>query len=223
MVKPRDEFDQDFGLSGLTQKFRPSAEIRSEADALDLVEGMTDRFESVAYAHQLLEDVQRLVGSALPDEVIHTLWLAATRAYFDPAAHGLDSRTWLRRIADVCVARIRRGDPSFTPAAAGPDPDQALTQAVLEEIRGCAPALTEAAVTSAYADPLPDVVSALERALPEVGADLGFRLFLRAMQAYFVPISETRHARFLLLGERLGYHEFVVDDGCLNVWDDLVD
>ncbi|WP_055493190.1 hypothetical protein [Streptomyces sp. TP-A0356] len=50
-------------------------------------------------------------------------------------------------------------------------------------------------------------------------ADLGHRLFLRTMKAYFVEISEERCAAFNALGERLGYPEFLVDDN-LNVRND---
>ncbi|MFI6336741.1 hypothetical protein [Streptomyces sp. NPDC050535] len=172
----------------------------------------------------MLADVQLLAESPLPDEVIATLWLGATRGYFDPAAHGLGGRAWLGRIADVCVARIRQDDPSYVvPAAPVPAEDQVGRAAVLQEIQGVAPALTKAAVTSLYAPPLPDLVPALEQTVAGVGADLSLRPFLRTVRAYFVPISEARHSRFLLLGERLGYPESVVDDGCLNIWDDLVD
>jgi hypothetical protein len=223
MAHSYEEFDEDFGLSGLTQKVSYPTPFPDETAALRLVERMAGYFEG-ANAGRLLEDVRLLLDSSLPDDVIVTLWLAATRAYFDPVAHGIDGRTWLNRIADVCVARIQQNDPSFVlPAALESVGDQGVRAAVLEEIRGVEPALTEAAVTSLYAPALPDVVPALEQAVAEVGADLAFRLFLRAMKAYFVPISEARHGRLHLLGERLGYHEFVVDDGCLNIWDDLVD
>ncbi|MEU5714309.1 hypothetical protein AB0G71_00700 [Streptomyces sp. NPDC020403] len=220
MERAHDEFDEDFGLSGLTQKFRDPAPVPDEAAATDVVAAVADQFEG-AYSRQLLEDVQRLLASSLSDEVIVTLWLGATRGYFDPTAHAMDGRTWLRRIADVCVVRIRRDEPSFVPAVPGRSQDQELRTAVLDEIRAVGPALAEAGTTSLYAAPLPELVSALERAVAEVGADLAFRLLLRALQAYFVRISGTTHQRFLALGERLGYNEFVVDDGCLNVWPEL--
>jgi hypothetical protein len=38
---------------------------------------------------QIGEDVRRLLASPLPDEVIRTVWLGATKAYFDPAEHGM--------------------------------------------------------------------------------------------------------------------------------------
>ncbi|MGW4652127.1 hypothetical protein [Kitasatospora sp. NPDC004289] len=83
--------------------------------------------------------------------------------------------------------------------------------------------LTDKAVTYPYAPPLPTLVPALEAAVGEVGADLGFRLFLRAMKVYFVPIGPARLARYQELGRRLGYHAFVVEDGSLNIWSDLDD
>ncbi|AEN12435.1 MULTISPECIES: hypothetical protein [unclassified Streptomyces] len=220
MEKAHDGFDEDFGLSGLTQKFQDPAPVEDVAAATEVVAAVADQFEG-AYAWQLLEDAQRLVSSSLSDEVIVTLWLGATRGYFDPTAHAMDGRSWLRGIAEVCVVRIRRDEPSFVPAAPARPGHPELRPAVLDEIRAVGPALAEAGMTSLHADPLPGLVPALERAVAEVGADLGFRLFLRALQAYFVRISGTTHQRLLALGERLGHNRFVVDDGCLNVWPEL--
>ncbi|MDH6129245.1 hypothetical protein [Kitasatospora sp. GP82] len=224
MTKPHDAFYEDFGLSGFTKYVHSPFVAQDEAACLDLADRLTERYGKV-YAQDVLADLQRLQAAPLPDEVLSTLWLAATRAHFDPVGAGLGIRTWLSRIADVCVSRIRQDDPSFLPAAPtlGTGTDAGLQGSVLAEIRGVAPALTEAATTSIYTAPLPDVVLALERAVTEVDADLGFRLFLRAMKAYFVPISEARYQRFLDLGERFGYHELVVDDPNLNIWSDLVD
>src|SRR5947209_84743 len=103
MAKPHDEFGVDFGLSGLTGFFRRPTLLQDEAAAVGLVQVIADDYDG-AYAQQLLEDTQRLVESPLPDDVLVTLWLAATEAYFNPVAHGLDGRTWLRRIMDECIA-----------------------------------------------------------------------------------------------------------------------
>ncbi|MFG2919708.1 hypothetical protein ACGF0D_43430, partial [Kitasatospora sp. NPDC048298] len=67
------------------------------------------------------------------------------------------------------------------------------------------------------------VLPALEAAVTELGPDLGFRLFLRAMKVYFIPIGPARLSRFEEIGRRLGYHEWVVEDGSLNIWSDLED
>ncbi|UXY32922.1 hypothetical protein [Streptomyces sp. HUAS TT20] len=63
---------------------------------------------------------------------------------------------------------------------------------------------------------VPDLVPALERVVTEACADLGYRLFLRTMKAYFVEIDQDRCDTFTALGERFGYPEFLVDDN-LNV------
>ncbi|MGW0585593.1 hypothetical protein ACWD25_59250 [Streptomyces sp. NPDC002920] len=222
MAKRHDGFGIDFGLSGLTSFFRYPTPLPGETEAVGLVAAVAGEYDG-AYARQLLEDVQRLLESPLPDEAIVTLWLAATEGYFDPVAHGFDGRGWLRRIAEVALAEIRAGDSSFVPAAPEPVTDPELRSAVLAEIREVASALTEATLTSLYADPLPDVVPALERIVADADADLGFRLFLRVLKAYFVEIDEGRLYRFCALGERFGYHELVVEDGNLNIWSDLAD
>jgi hypothetical protein len=225
-AKRHDDFGVDFGLSGLTSFFRYPTPLPGEAGAVGLVAAVAGEYDG-AYARHLLEDVQRLLESPLPDEAIVTVWLAATRRYFHPVAHGFDGRGWLRRIAEVSLAEIRAGDASFAPAApAAPEPvmDPEMRDAVVTEIREVAPALAEATVTSPYAAPLPEVVPALERIVTEADADLGFRLFLRALKAYFVEIDEGRLYRFRALGERFGYHELVVEDGNLNIlWSDLAD
>jgi len=128
------------------------------------------------------------------------------------------TKPWLEQLADVAGAcRDRTFRISREPADAG------LREAVLAELDGVGPALAEAVVTSGYAAPLPDLVPALRRVVVEVDPDLGFRLLLRALKAYFMPISEVRYQRLLTLGERFGYHELAVDDGNLNTWPDLVD
>lgn len=76
--------------------------------------------------------------------------------------------------------------------------------------------LTDALERAAVDGSVPGLVSALERVTFEACADVGFRLFLRAMKAYFVPIDEDRCDAFTALGERFGYPEFLVDDN-LNV------
>ncbi|MDX3457213.1 hypothetical protein PV396_35550 [Streptomyces sp. ME02-8801-2C] len=99
-----------------------------------------------------------------------------------------------------------------------------MRDAVLAEIREIALPLAEATMTSLYAAPLPDVVPALERIVTDADADLGFRLFLRALKAYFVEIDEGTLNRFCALGERFGYHELAVEDGNLNIrYSDLAD
>jgi hypothetical protein len=208
----RQEIWVDFGISGLTKWFH--GPWHTLATPVEVVEGAAD-WGKGGYAPTLLDDALRLLDSSLSTEVLTTLWLAACGRNFDFGVLGVDARGWLRRIADICVERIRRDDPSFVPVNPGPAPYPELRDQVLAEIRAVGPQLAAAA---SERGPLmvPDVVPALERVAADVDPDLGYRLFLRAMKVYMVTISEARYVRYLELGELFGYNEFVVDDGTLH-------
>ncbi|MBC3840722.1 hypothetical protein GXW82_11910 [Streptacidiphilus sp. 4-A2] len=141
----------------------------------------------------------------------------ATQERFDPKREGAGIRDWLEQLADVAGACR-----DTTYRISGEPADEGLRDAVLAELDGVGPALTQAVVTSLYAAPLPDLVPALRRVVTDVDHDLGFRLLLRTLRAYFVDVSEARNQRLVTLGERFGYHELIVD-GDLNVSPDLVD
>lgn len=161
-------------------------------------------------AYSILEDAVRLLESPLPTQAITTLWLGATGRRCDLEHLGIDGRDWLRQIADICLDRIRQDDPSY--AATAPEPvSEALTGAVLDELRVAGAALT-AATMNRDSREVSGVVPALEMAVTQVDPDLGFRLFLRAMKEYWVPIDDAQYARYVALGERFGYGEFLVDD-----------
>ncbi|MEU9414436.1 hypothetical protein [Streptomyces sp. NPDC048272] len=219
MAQPHRHLGVDIGLSGLIKWIRYPA-VNSETAGLDVVTSVADRFDG-AFAHQLLRDCLVLLDSPLSSRDIEVLWLAGTFRAFDLERLGIDGRVWLRRIADICTDRIRRTDPSFTPDAAATAADEALKEAVRAEIRSVGPALEQATAHHSYS-PLPGVVPALYRAA-DVDADLGFRLLLRAVKGYFVPISEARYERYLALGAGLGLGEDVVDDTDFNIWPDVTD
>ncbi|MFJ3794234.1 hypothetical protein [Kitasatospora sp. NPDC090091] len=221
-VKPRDDFDEDFGLTGLTKYLAMHLTLRDEAATLDLIQRLSQR-EGPVYAQEVLDDARRMAQSRLPEDALATLWLAASGARFDPVGCGLGIRTWLHRVESSCTAFIRQRELSFVSALSPTDPDPALRAAVLAELQGLGPALAEAAVTSLCIPPLPGLVPALEAGVDELGPDLGFRLFLRVVKVYFVPIGAARLSRFEEIGRRLGYHEWVVEDGNLNIWSDLED
>ncbi|RCH65507.1 hypothetical protein DT019_27340 [Streptomyces sp. SDr-06] len=163
---------------------------------------------------QIGEDVRRLLASPLTDDVIRTVWLGATQAYFDPAQHGLTGRDWLRRIEQTWTDSVRRMDAAFTPSPPRPVTDATLRGAVLGEISSVACDLERAASKGA----VPSLVPALEQVVSEACADLGYRLFLRAMKAYFVEITAQRCEALIALGQVFHYPEFLVDDN-LNVRD----
>ncbi|MDQ1022219.1 hypothetical protein [Streptomyces afghaniensis] len=90
-------------------------------------------------------------------------------------------------------------------------------------VRGtfCFPGHQQATAHHAYS-PLDGVVPALQRVV-DVDPDLGFRLLLRALKGYFVPISQARYERCLAFGDELGLGADVVDDRDFNLPSDPVD
>ncbi|GGU48733.1 hypothetical protein [Streptomyces violascens] len=163
---------------------------------------------------QIGEDVRRVLASPLTDEAIRTVWLGTTQAYFDPAEHRLTGRDWMHQIEQTWTRSVRRIDAAFIPSPPHPVTDAPLRRAVLKQIRSVAGDLELAASKGS----VPGLVPALEQVVNEACADLGYRLFLRAMKAYFVEISEERCEVFIALGQLFSYPEFLVDDN-LNVRD----
>ncbi|MFD7735873.1 hypothetical protein ACFV6F_36490 [Kitasatospora phosalacinea] len=214
-MKPRGDFSRGFGLTGLTKYIRPGyIPHNAEAILAFLTETLLAN-DKKEYASEVVDDALRLTRSALPDEVLSVLWLAATRGYFDPQDDGFGIRAWLERIAEACLP-LTGQDRAIEPSAGDEDLRPDLQPAVLAELDTVADTLSKEAVTAFGAPPLPTLVPALEAAVPVLGADLAFRLFLRAIKAYFVPISPTQLAHIEEIGERLGYHEYVVHDDGLN-------
>ncbi|MFH8395371.1 hypothetical protein [Streptomyces sp. NPDC018036] len=217
-----DAFILDIGLSWLASKSAYPMWLSAEDSArfvppdpvaaqLGPVEGAVGTVHR-AVALQIGEDARRLLSSALPDDVLCTVWLGATAGYFDPAAHGLSGREWMARIEQTGTTSVRDADAMFVPPAPQPVTDTDLRRRVMDQIGTVADGLERAADERS----LPGLVPALEQVVTGACADLGFRLFLRAMKEYFVPIDENRCEAFTALGESFGYPEFLVDDN-LNV------
>ncbi|MFF4586795.1 hypothetical protein [Streptomyces sp. NPDC001388] len=198
----------DFGLSGLTKWF--AGPWVGEATPEEIVAGAADWGDG-AYAATLLDDALRLLESSVPTRVIDLLWRAAIGLPCDGDDVRRDGRAWLGDIVRICADRIRLDQPSFTPVPPDPPADGPLEEAVLEEIRAAAPDVRHAVGAGGA-----EVVGALEEVVARVDPDLGFRLFLRVLKAYLVPVAESRYLRYHELGERFGYHELVVDDGTLQ-------
>ncbi|UYQ65363.1 hypothetical protein [Streptomyces peucetius] len=157
----------------------------------------------------LLEDVQRLLHSALSDDAVTALWRAASGRWNDDDEFDADGRTWLGRIAEVSRARLKNVDPVYVPHVS---PARTQTaEAVLREVRQSAPELTDRTEHTG-APALRSAVPALEECVTHVDPDLGFRLLLQILCTCDVTISEARRARFESIGERLGYSDDHIDD-----------
>jgi hypothetical protein len=208
----RRRFVRDFGFSFLAGRFHGDLWLHAytvdegirgaAADEVGLVPG--------ASAFALLQDTLRLSRSPLSDDTLTVLWRVATGEGYD--LEGLGVRQWLSRITDVCVVRLREIAPDFTAGTTAPAATD-LRDAVLRELRDIAPALTEAVHDSPWfgADISPwfvlsdEAVPVLEQVVTQVDPDLGFRLLLRTVRAYSVPLTDERLGRYMALGREFGY------------------
>ncbi|MFE2578682.1 hypothetical protein [Streptomyces sp. NPDC059378] len=199
------DYAADFGLSALAEAVCHRAVFRVDEPTVAALAARAVRDEDV----RLGRDVRLLLESPLPDEMLHAVWLAATRRGFDPAEHGLDTREWLRRVLDTCLPHLP-ADSEGPPAVS----EEELRDAVTAELRLLAPAL-------ATAVPVPNLVHALERVVGEADADLGLRLLLRALKSYDVRVAYDQYRRFLGLGDRLDYPLTAVFEGLSVRWPPL--
>ncbi|WP_175407684.1 hypothetical protein [Streptomyces sp. TRM64462] len=221
MARQREEFagiyDGDFGLSALTEKLSSAPASLDDAQAWEYAAAVAAVCDGEG-AVELGVDVRCLLDSALPDEVLRTAWLAATRERFDPADFGMDVRGWLRRLADLCPARVRKRAHHHWPAPPRSDmAEEELCEAVVREMRNVAAEVTHTMAKSGSAAPLSESVpAALERIVEESDGELGFRLLLRVLKAYRVPVGKDQYDRLMELDHALRYPGPVVYDG-LNV------
>ncbi|MFI7020810.1 hypothetical protein [Streptomyces sp. NPDC050164] len=213
--RPSGLYEGDFGLSALTERLSASAERVDEAGARGLAAAVADDCEGEG-AVELGVDLLCLLDSTLPEEVIRTAWLAATRHRFDPADWGMTMRGWLRRLADLHPAHPRGKAHSYRPESfPSTIGEEELCESVIREIRTSALELTHAMAGSGA--PLPESVpEALEGIVKESDAELGFRLLLRVLKTYRVPVTKEQYDRLMVLDTRLRYPGPLVYDG-LNV------
>ncbi|MEV6726697.1 hypothetical protein AB0M94_37905 [Streptomyces xanthochromogenes] len=201
MTQERRDIWVDYGLSGLTRWFEGPWENRPT----DVVAEVAD-WSGGLYLPTLWQDTQRLLNSTLTSEEIAALWLAATGLNYDINHVRVDARDWLQQIREVCHGRLGP-TPGLEPVVGWE-----LREIVLDEIGQAGPALTAADQFNPYGS-VPDIVPALEHLVSETDPDLGFRLFLRALKALWIPITSGQLARFEAIGESFGYNEAVVYDG----------
>ncbi|WP_051782166.1 MULTISPECIES: hypothetical protein [unclassified Streptomyces] len=203
-------YGEDFGLTALTERLGRPGSAGGPAAALGFAEEVADGSEGEE-AVELGEDARRLLASELPERVLHTVWLASSGSAFDPTGHGMTCRAWLERISEVSTARLRQNMGSYTPPPVRPVQDSRLCQAVVAELRVTAPALADAS-------PLPELVDCLEHVVNGADADLGMRLWLRALKAHSVPVQYGQYLRLLALGMQFGIPPGAVHDGLTITW-----
>ncbi|MDF9815749.1 hypothetical protein [Streptomyces sp. SPB162] len=199
--------DWDFGLSELSKRFDERWVL--EVTAREAVASVAARADGMA-ARAILEDATRLLTSSLPAWAVTAVWQGATGRQHDLERLEVDGRHWLSEVAEVCVEQLRANDPAYRSVTPKPAPDT-RAGAVLDELLLAGPALRAAAMGRTYRE-VAGLVSALDMVVTQVSPDLGFRLFLRAMCEYWVPISQAQYDRYEALGEHFGFGEFHVDD-----------
>ncbi|MFF2128062.1 hypothetical protein ACFVW1_22195 [Streptomyces olivochromogenes] len=248
------DYDADFGLSGLSEAFTLSPAPEDTGEALGLVTAKLDAYDRECpagsvdhlsadersilgydtshddwgYAEELREDVRGLVESPLADEAILAVWRAAAGGGWDPAAHGMSARDWLRCIDETCAARPPRKIPGRRPAPSSwwgawrPAADEVRDDVVAEiaEMAEIAEIAKMRSCGERSAGPLlsPGTLSALEEVAARVDPELGFRLFLRALKVHSVRIEKARYDRLQALGGRFGHPAALIDSGLDIAW-----
>ncbi|MFF4243619.1 hypothetical protein ACFYY2_03985 [Streptomyces sp. NPDC001822] len=165
---------------------------------------------------QLGRDIRRLLDSGLSDDTIRTAWVGSTDDALDPTKQRVGAREWLERIESTWLAAESARDPGFTPPAAEPVSDEALCAAAHRAMAPVAAALTRAHEEGEVFNPRPlpgPLVPALKQVITETCADLGFRLFLRAVKRYELLPDGPYRAALAALGERLSHAGGPVDPG----------
>ncbi|MEU4167475.1 hypothetical protein AB0F46_11375 [Streptomyces sp. NPDC026665] len=195
----------DFGLSHLARQANQDwhggrEDIRRAVEADDI--GQTPG----SAAAVLLDDVLRLLRSALPDAAVSALWSGAA-----DWPRSTDGRDRLRLIADVCRERLREVAPAYGPVATPARTE--LADTVLREVRETVPAVADKAVSPHWRPvPATEVMDALEHVVTRIDPDLGFRLFLRVLGRLSVSLTQEQYDRYRAIGERFGYGEYHVSD-----------
>lgn len=157
----------------------------------------------------LLEDVQRLLCSALSDDAVTALWRAAPGRWNSADEFDADGRAWFTQIAEVCRQRLKDVDPVYAPFVS---PSRVETaEAVLQEVREMAPELTNRTENTGAAT-VRRAVTGLDELVGTVDPDLAFRLLLQILGTCDVLITEARRARCKVIAERLGYSDDHIDD-----------
>ncbi|MFE2915238.1 hypothetical protein ACFXI0_32825 [Kitasatospora indigofera] len=184
----------DFGLSGLSTQFHQDV----EETPLEVA-----RLWATGDARRLRDDAVRLLQHPVPDWALTALWRAASSMV------GMDGiRTWLQDVETLCAAELLADGPTLEAPRSEVLP-QGLTDAVLDELHLIGPALANATTSHPYAA-VPDVVPALEITIRDVDPNLGFRMLLRCLSRYWIPLDHASYDRYTNLGRQFSLGEYVV-------------
>lgn len=211
-------YEGDFGLSALAGEL--STTDRSPDEALSLrLAGEVAALAEGEGAVELGVDVRCLLDSPLPDDVIRTVWLAATHGRFDPAQCESGVRGWLHRLAE----HLPEPEPERTTGQAWsirPSIDEEeLRTAVVAEIRTSAGALGRRVADSGHDAPASGALAeSLEAVVRQGDGDLGLRFLLRVLKAYDVPVGKDQYDRLMALDTALGFPGPLVYGGLNVLW-----
>ncbi|MEU8538873.1 hypothetical protein AB0C52_02560 [Streptomyces sp. NPDC048717] len=193
-------FEDDFGLSALAGEMAASSEPIDENDMFRLAASVAADGDGEG-AVELGRDLDCLLRAGLSDDVLGTLWQAATGDDRLPAAIGADARDLLSRLAMSYPA------PSGTGAPA-PEPDTTSRADVIAEVRASAADPAGGAALSA----------ALMVIVDHADEDLGLRLLIRFLKTRRVLVAKERYDRLTALGRRFDYSGPLVYDGLSVAW-----
>jgi hypothetical protein len=159
----------------------------------------------------LLQDAVRLLESPLATDTLAILWAAASDRGFDIEQFGMDGRSWLRLIAEVCGEHLAEVAPSY--AFSMPPARSEMTDAVMRETRELKPLFAGRTISPHWQGISgPTAVEAVEDVVVRADPDLGYRLFLRLLHVLAVPLTAEQYARCHALGMRFGYGAYHVSD-----------
>ena len=211
-------YEDDFGLSALAGKLA-SATAPDLGHAREFAAEVAGDCEGEG-AVELGVDIRCLLDSGLPDETLRAAWLAATHERFDPADFGTDLHGWLTRLADLYPARPREKPQVYWPSPPHPEfTEERLRAAVVAEVRVSAAELRRALVHGGAGRTLPATVpEALEDIARQADGETGFRLLLRVLKAWSVPVAKDQYDRLMELSSELGWPGPLIYDGLAIQW-----
>ncbi len=184
----------DFGLSGLSTQFHQDV----QETPLEVA-----RLWATGDARRLRDDTVRLLQPAVPEWALTALWRATSSMV------GMDGvRAWFQDVETLCTAQLISDGHAPEDLITG-TVSQALADAVFDELHLIGPMLADATTSHPYAA-VPEVVPALELTARSVDPDLGFRLLLRCLSRYWVPIDPPTYGRYTDLGRQFGFGEYIV-------------